>query len=198
MFDYWHIHLSFTLLLFLLLPTRTLSLRMRGAVLAGLLVISYVRIDGLPLAIYLRTIAHDVSIVTLLGLGWVMLVRLGLVERLGRPLRWQLLVLFGGLSLILYPATLGLTSFDPYRLGYNPRPMIMAIGVLALLMLYLRNWLAVAMLTLATLGFSLELISSRNYWDYLLDPFVAMYCWGALIVGAIRLGQFRRRTALAE
>jgi hypothetical protein len=198
MLDLWHIHLSFALVAFLLLPTGKLSLRTQCIVLAGLLLISYVPVDDLPLAIYMRTLAHDVSIVTLLGLGWVTLVRLGCVERLASPQRWQLIVLFGVMGLVLYPATLGMTPFDPYRLGYNPRAMIVVIGALALLMLYWRNGLAVAMLALATLGFSLELISSDNYWDYLLDPFVAMYCWGALFVGAVRLCLPRRANVLAD
>lgn len=198
MLDLWHIHLSVTLVAFLLLPTGKLSLRTQCVVLAGLLLVGYVPVDGLPLAIYLRTLAHDVSIVTILGLGWVTLVRLGCVERLASPQRWQIIVLFGVMGLLLYPATLGMTPFDPYRLGYNPREMIVVVGALALLMLYWRNGLAMAMLTLATLCFSLELISSDNYWDYLLDPFVAMYCWGALFVGAVRLCLPRRANVLAD
>ena len=193
MFDLWYIHLSFALLTFLLLPVCRLSRRLQGVLLAGLLLVSYIPIQGLPLAVYLRTFTHELPIVALLGLGWAVLVRMGLVQRLPAAQRWQILILFGALGAFLFPATLGLTAFDPYRLGYNPRPMILVVGVLALLMLYWRNWLAVAMLTLATLAFSLELTSSDNYWDYLLDPFVAMYCWGALLVGAIRLGLPRRR-----
>ena len=40
-------------------------------------------------------------------------------------------VLFTVLAALLYPATMGLTYFDPYRWGFNPRPMIVCIGLLA-------------------------------------------------------------------
>jgi hypothetical protein len=43
------------------------------------------------------------------------------------------------------------------------------------------------MLGFATLAFSLGLKPSPNYWDYLLDPFIALYCWGALLGYAIKL-----------
>ena len=42
------------------------------------------------------------------------------------------------------------------------------------------------MLALATLAFGLGLLESENYWDYLLDPFVVIYCWLALLVSGIR------------
>lgn len=78
-----------------------------------------------------------------------------------------MLLLFGLLSLVLYPATLGLTLCRPVPLSFNPRPMIVLVAATALLMLWLRNTLAVWMLAMGTLSFALRLKASENYWDYL-------------------------------
>jgi hypothetical protein len=117
------------------------------------------------------------------------LCRLGVVQPLGRQQRVQLLLLFGGLSLLLYPATLGLTYVDPYRWGFNPRPMIVLVGAAALLMLWLRNALAVWMLAIGTLAFALRLKASENYWDYLVDPLLAGYC---VVAGLMQLKLWER------
>ena len=184
MFDLWQAHLSFTLVAFLLLPTLWLSRPWQCLSLCALLLISFIPIAGLPLAAYPRSFTDDLAISTLLLLLWACLCRLQLIVPLPSAQRWQLLLCFAALAAFLYPASLGLSYFDPYRLGYNPRYLIIAMGLLALLMLYWRNALGVLMLSLATLAFSLEIKASNNYWDYLLDPFLALYCWSAMLLGA--------------
>ncbi|MNM89442.1 hypothetical protein D3C81_1016740 [compost metagenome] len=104
------------------------------------------------------------------------------------------MLLFAVLALVLYPATLGLTQFDPYRLGYHPRPLLLVTGALALILLLARNWLGVWMLGLATLAFALGGKLSGNYWDYLLDPFLALFCWLATLWEGGRLAWRRIRT----
>ena len=182
----WNMHLCFALAIFLLLPLRGRSRAMQGAVLLGLLALGFVPVQGLPLLAYPRALAPEVSIVTLLALGWAALVRLDLAQPLPANQRVTLRVLFGVLGLFLYPAALGLGAFDSYQLGFGPRAMLVALGLVALLLLYLGHWLATGMLALATLAFGLGLLESENYWDYLLDPFVVIYCWLALLVSGIR------------
>ena len=172
----WQAHLSFVLLGFVLLSTFRFTARWRPWLLPVLVVVSVIPINELPLAAYVRSFTDDLAISTLVLLGWVALSRLGVVQPLARPHQVQMLLLFGLLSLVLYPATLGLTYFDPYRLGFNPRPMIVLVAVAALLMLWLRNALAVWMLAVGTLAFALRLKASENYWDYLVDPLLAGYC----------------------
>lgn len=182
----WNIHLCFALAIFLLLPLRSRSRIVQGGVLLGLLALGFVPVQGLPLVAYPRALAPEVSIVTLLALCWIVLVRMRLVQPLPGRQRCTLLALFGGLGLVLYPAALGLGAFDPYQWGFGPQAMLLALGLLALSMLYLGHWLAVSMLTLATMAFGLGLLESENYWDYLLDPFVVIYCWFALLAAGIR------------
>ncbi|EZP67710.1 MULTISPECIES: hypothetical protein [unclassified Pseudomonas] len=180
----WQAHLSFVLLGFVLLSTFRFTARWRPWLLPVLVVVSVIPINELPLAAYVRSFTDDLAISTLVLLGWVALSRLGVVQPLARPHQVQMLLLFGLLSLVLYPATLGLTYFDPYRLGFNPRPMIVLVAVAALLMLWLRNALAVWMLVIGTLAFALRLKASENYWDYLVDPLLAAYC---VVAGLMQL-----------
>lgn len=172
----WQAHLSFVLLGFVLLSTLRVTAPWRPWLLPVLVVVSFIPVNELPLAAYVRSFTDDLAISTLVLLGWASLCRLGVVRPLDTPLRLQVLLLFGALSLVLYPATLGLTYLDPYRWGFNPRPMIVLVGAAALLMLWLRNTLAVWMLAAGTLAFALRLKASENYWDYLVDPLLTGYC----------------------
>jgi hypothetical protein len=96
------------------------------------------------------------------------------------------LILFAVMALVLYPATLGLSDLDPYRFGFSPRPMLVFIALLTLGLFYLRNYLAVVMLAGATLAFIAGIKPSHNYWDYLVDPLLGLYCCLALLVLALR------------
>ena len=151
-----------------------------------LLGISFIPVDGLSLAAYMRSFTDDVAITTLVALAFFAAVRLGLMAMPPQNARVQLLIAMAGLALFLYPATMGLSYLDPYQLGYAPRPLIAVVGVLALGLLLLNNWLGAFMLGLATLAFSLGIKPSPNYWDYLLDPFIALFSCGALLVYACR------------
>lgn len=180
MFSMWQAHLSFVLLGFVLISTVRFGARWRPWLLPVLVVVSFIPVNELALAGYVRSFTDDLAIITLVLLAWVCLHRLGVVQPLKSAQRLQVVLLFGALSLLLYPATLGLTYFDPYRWGFNPRPMIVLVGAVALLMLALRNSLVVWMLAAATVAFTLRLKASENYWDYLIDPLLTGYC---LMVG---------------
>lgn len=189
MVSVWQAHLSFVLLGFVLLSAFRFTAPWRPWLLPVLVALSVIPLNELPLAAYVRSYTDDLAISTLVLLAWVGLCRLGVVQPQGRQQRVQLLLLFGGLSLLLYPATLGLTYVDPYRWGFNPQPMIVLVGAAALLMLWLRNALAVWMLAIGTLAFALRLKASENYWDYLVDPLLAGYC---VVAGLMQLKLWER------
>ena len=189
MVSVWQAHLSFVLLGFVLLSMFRFTAPWRPWLLPLLVVLSFIPVNELPLAAYVRSFTDDLAISTLGLLAWVSLCRLGVVQPLGRPQQVQVLVLFGVLGLLLYPATMGLTYYDPYRWGFNPRPMIVLVGAAALLMLWLRNALAVWMLALGTLAFALRLKASENYWDYLVDPLLTGYC---VIAGLMQFNLWER------
>ncbi|POA90551.1 hypothetical protein [Pseudomonas protegens] len=181
MLSLWQAHLSFILLGFVLLGSLRLTAPWRPWLLPVLALVSFIPLNQLPLAAYVRSFTDDLAISTLVLLGWVSLRHLGVIAPLQVKHRVQVLLLFIGLTLSLYPATLGLTYLDPYRWGYNPRPMIVLMGLAVLVLLWQRNLLGVLMLAAGTLAFALRLKPSENYWDYLLDPLLAGYC---LIAGS--------------
>jgi hypothetical protein len=191
----WQAHLSFILLGFVLLGSFGFTRRWRPWLLPALALVSFISVNDLPLAAYVRSFTDDLAITTLVLLGWASLLRLGVVKPLPVLKRAQLLGLFVLLAAVLYPATMGLTYVDPYRWGFNPRPMIVCIGLAALALLWLRNALAVWMLALGTLAFALRLKASENYWDYLIDPLLVGYCLLAGITLVIQTVWQRFRSA---
>ncbi|MCJ2370946.1 hypothetical protein [Pseudomonas sp. RGM 3321] len=186
-------HLAFAWTLFVLLAPLTASLWWRCGLLAATSLLSVISFDGLSMASYARSLTDDLAISSLVVLGWLTLQRLGVLRPMAVSRRWVMLLVFAALALTLYPATLGLTYFDPYRWGYNPRPMIIIVAVIALGLVFMRNGLAVVMLAAATLAFTFRIKPSENYWDYLIDPLLALYCCGALLSLAVRF-VYRRAT----
>ncbi len=156
------------------------------AMLLAAVVAALVPFGGLPAAGYVRGIVGDLSVTAVLLL----------VRGLLRPVlgwtaidarsRLALEILVGAGGLVLYPLALGLGPFDPYRLGYaNPWFLagLLALAVAAgLRRLTLVSWcLALAVLAWAVGGYE-----SRNLWDYLVDPLVAAWGLGALLLRGAR------------
>lgn len=185
MINLWQAHLSFAMIIFLLLPSFGLQRHWRVALLLALLAVSFIPLDGLSLAVYLRSHIDDLAITTLVFMGWGCLRGLGLLPAAPRN-KTGVLILFCVLGLGLYPATLGLSDLDPYRFGFSPRLMLMVFAVLTLGLFYLRNTLAVVMLAGATLAFIAGIKPSQNYWDYLIDPLLGLYCCAALMLLLMR------------
>lgn len=183
----WQAVLTFTLVLFLLLPVGRLSAGYRLAVLLGAMLVALVPLStGLTLAGLLRGLTDDLAISSLVWLSAAAVIKLGYLPPLPISARWPLWLCFAVLGLILYPAALGLGMVDTYRWGYSPRGLIIAVGALTLLLVLLRNVLGMLMLVLATLAFLLDIKPSDNYWDYLLDPFIVIYCLVAPLVALAR------------
>ena len=185
MTDFWLPHLAFTLLAFLIFARLARTARQRRSLLAGCLLLSLVPVQGISLALQLRTYIGDLSVASLVLLGWATLCRFGLSHAGARD-RLASLALFAGLAVLLYPAALGLSYADPYQLGFEPRPMLLVLGLLCAVLILQRSWLGALTLVLATLAFALRLGASENYWDYLIDPYLALYSLGALLLAGGR------------
>jgi hypothetical protein len=181
MINLWQAHLSFAMIIFLMLPGFGLGRLWRGGLLLALLAASFIPLDGLTVAAYLRSHIDDLAITTMILMAWACLRRLEILAPAPRGYV-GVLVIFAAMAVLLYPATLGWTYVDPYRLGFSPRVLLTLIALLTLGLYYLRNGLAVAMLAGATLAFMVGLKPSHNYWDYLVDPLLGLYCCVALLV----------------
>lgn len=185
-------HMTFAALLFLIMPVLGQSRKWRALVMLACVGAAFVPVAGLSPGDYTRSYTDDLAITTLLWLGWSVLARvLGL--RAGcRTRHRQLVVTFGVLALVLYPATLGLSSLDPYRLGFSPGPLVMAMWVLCLWFLWRKNYLGLGLICVATAAWLLDVKDSDNYWDYLIDPILGAYSVGCMISLAWRGWRARR------
>jgi hypothetical protein len=124
---------------------------------------------------YLRGVIGDLSIVTQLLLAGFLV---GYVaQHQVRDERQLCAVMVAALAgaAFLYPAALGLVRFDPYALGYDSLLFVAALAALTLLAWYLRfEWLAACLLVAVSARVA-GVLESRNVWDYLIDPLLALY-----------------------
>jgi hypothetical protein len=176
-------HLTFALLLFLLIPTRRLGLgpKARLVLLGGAAAASLITVDGLSLGDYTRSYTDDLAITSLLWFTWCVLSRVHGSEKLPPRHHLQLVLCFGLMFLFLYPATLGVAQLDPYRLGFSPAPLLIAMWCLCLWLWWQRNYLALGLIVLATGAYLLDVKDSDNYWDYLIDPLLSVYSLACLL-----------------
>lgn len=136
--------------------------------------------DGLSVAGYLRGLTGDLSIASLLLLTLALQRRMSDSndEAAGRQ---GLLVLIALAALALYPMALGLGLFDSYRLGFGNGEFIAGLLFITLLA-WIRKYTFIAFcISLAVLAWSIGWYESNNLWDYLIDPWGAIYAMAALV-----------------
>jgi len=140
----------------------------------------------LPLSAYVRGVTGDLSIVTMLLL-WTAL----LLASKPVPLVFKFALVF--IAIGFYPFALGLGMIDPYAWGYGSIPFFIAVLFFALLC-GLAHWSkGVWIIAIAILAWAAHWHESANLWDYLLDPFLAIWALVA-IFGAL----FRKRREKAR
>jgi len=155
----------------------------RVLLLAAVLALLALPVGGISLAGYVRGVASDLSITSL-----VLLVSLAVAFAGGprlqdrRETRTLAAFVLPG-ALFLYPMALGLTAFDPYALGYPGRVQGLVFGLAPVALLgSLRGSLLVPLsVGLALAAFRLQILDSRNLWDYLFDPWLVLYLAGFTI-----------------
>jgi hypothetical protein len=155
---------------------------------AAVLALLFLPVEGLPVAGYLRGFVGDVSVTTLLLLGSFLLSFASgpkLHDR--RELAALAAFILAGAT-FLYPMALGLSSFDPYALGYSARvrPLLLGLAPVALAAWLRGRLLLLLSIVLALAAFRFDLLESRNLWDYLLDPWIAfaMLGWAGFTIFA--------------
>ena len=135
----------------------------------------------LPLSAYVRGVTGDLSIVTMLLL-WTSL----LLASKPIPLAFKFAIAL--IAIGFYPFALGLSMIDPYTWGYGSIPFFIAV-LFAALVCGLANWSkGIWIIAIAILAWAAHWHESANLWDYLLDPFLAIWAFLA-IFGAL----YRRR-----
>lgn len=126
----------------------------------------------LPLAAYVRGATGDLSIVTLLLL-WSTL----LPANKANPIEFRLAVAV--VAIAFYPFALGFGMTDPYAWGYGSTPFFVGV-ILFATVCGLVNWnKGVWIFAIAIIAWAAHWHESTNLWDYLLDPFLAIWGMGA-------------------
>ena len=122
----------------------------------------------LPLAAYIRGVTGDLSIVTTLLL-WSSL----LPGNKSAPILFKLSIVL--IALCFYPFALGVSMVDPYAWGYGSIAFFIAVLVFAVIC-GLANWnKGVWIIGFAIIAWGVHWQESMNLWDYLLDPFLAIW-----------------------
>ncbi|WP_236638804.1 MULTISPECIES: hypothetical protein [unclassified Polynucleobacter] len=132
----------------------------------------------LPLAAYVRGVTGDLSIVTTLLL-WSTLVH----NNKSTPIAVKFVILI--IALAFYPLALGLGMHDPYAWGYGSITFLLFVLLLALIC-GLANWSkGFWIVGLAIIAWSVHWHESANLWDYLLDPFLALWAFCSLFAAVL-------------
>ena len=166
----------------LLLPGCKKLARPRLAMLLGaVFVLMLIPFGAISPAAYLRGVTGDLSIPALILLWRAMLQSLSVCAVNDPRHRLVLTGLIALSALALYPMALGAGAYDPYRMGYGNPQFVAGLSLFALGALY-RNYSLVALcIAAAVLAWAIGWYESDNLWDYLLDPFLAIYALAAVI-----------------
>ncbi|MFO1459907.1 MAG: hypothetical protein U1G08_10900 [Verrucomicrobiota bacterium] len=172
----WLLQLQIGLCLFLLcqagirragFPVRLSAIT--GIVLAGCILFTGIPVGDLSVAQWVAGFSPGCSIPLLAVLTH------GTIRSWGGPSLFRsadlrsLWILGLGLGLILYPASLGWGSWDPYAEGWERSGLFPGVGLVAA-GLILFGFRSGYVLLAAVFAWRLGALESSNYWDYLVDP----------------------------
>ncbi len=143
-----------------------------------LLILTLTPIGPLSAAQFNRGLFGDMSIIGTLLLG-----RFLLLPQASQVESRQLFILLCIIGILFYPAALGLGMIDPYQWGYLNSyrgieiPLLFLGGLILLMIIagHMENTLIMLCITMVLAGFMLEVMESRNIWDYLIDPMIFIY-----------------------
>ncbi len=152
----------------------------RAAALVVAVVLPLVPLPELPAAAYLRGLLGELSATTTILLVHHLLRPVLRLPPIGESSRiaLQALVAIGGL--VLYPATLGFGPADPYRVGFAHQGFVCVLLLVALAAWYRRLHLVASCLAVGVAAWAAGALESRNLWDFLLDPLLTAWAFGAL------------------
>jgi hypothetical protein len=163
---------------------KSLPLSKRAAVLGAAFMLLSVPLWGVSAAGFVRGITGDLSISTVVLLAMALTRSLSGRELVEGTNRHRMLgaIVIG--AVLFYPLALGLSAFDPYRLGYGNLWFMAALLGFAIWSSLRYSMLLAVCIALAVAAWSAGWYESPNLWDYLLDPWLAIYalvaqtkCW---------------------
>jgi hypothetical protein len=122
----------------------------------------------LPLSAYVRGVTGELSIVTMLLL-WSSILPAAKKTPLGFKVPIALI------TIVFYPLALGFGMVDPYAWGFGSIALLIAI-ILFAVACGLAGWIkGVWIISFAIMAWAAHWHESANLWDYVLDPFLAIW-----------------------
>jgi hypothetical protein len=157
------------------------------------LIILMLPINGLHGFYYLRAYIGDLSITSSVFFGAYIIQNgfgINIYQAAEAKYLQTLAVLMG---LFLYPFALGIGQLDPYRLGFHPQALTVALFVSAIYFWHKSYYFLLFVVTSVVLGYLLGLLESNNLWDYLLDAVLWLVCSAKIMFSGFRAlpGKFR-------
>ncbi len=173
--------LAIVALLVRLSRVQAMPLRRKAGLTAAAIVVLSIPLWGVSAAGFVRGMTGDLSVSTLILLSLSLLCSMSgytLVEPLNRQAALKAIAIA---AIVFYPLALGFTMFDPYRMGYGNLWFMMALLGLAVWASVRYSTLLALCIALAVAAWSIGWYESPNLWDYLLDPWLALYAFAAQI-----------------
>jgi hypothetical protein len=167
------------------------SRRRLGLVAVLLALGMFLPVSGSTIAQWLRSVSGDLSVLTLVIFSNILAQRLFHFKLVQSTSIKPLLLGVAVVGVVFYPMALGVSAFDPYRLGYAP-VLMSALLCLASIIAWLsaKRDLAIILL-LPLIACNLHLLESGNLWDYLLDPILWVYAFVQSVI-SIKLSRLNK------
>lgn len=153
----------------------------RWTVLGISAVLGFFKIGDLRLIAYPGGVLGDLSITTQILLASVIVKQVLRIDILSARDRSSVFFAAAAGGLVLYPLSSGLTMLDVYSLGFESTALLIGLAVLAVMGWYLRPGAAIV-IPVSVIAFNFGWLTSTNVWDYLLDPMLALFAWGWLLI----------------
>ena len=144
-------------------------------------VVGFFKIGDLRVIAYPGGVLGDLSITTQILLTSVIVKQVLRIDILSARDRSSVFLAAAAGGLVLYPLSSGLTMLDVYSLGFESTAFLIGLAVLAVMGWYLRPGAAIV-IPVSVIAFNFGWLTSTNVWDYLLDPMLALFAWGWLLI----------------
>ncbi|MCW8929312.1 MAG: hypothetical protein OQL19_03620 [Gammaproteobacteria bacterium] len=148
--------------------------------------ITFISFSGDSINIYVRGLLNDISITTLILLTYFFI-----QPTTNTKQTHPIFLIITIIGLMFYPLALGIGPIDPYSWGFLNKdhglttPIIFLFILMSLMLFaWIKNYnLLLLSLVLSVIVYQLELLESRNIWDYLFDPLIFTYALITTFVG---------------
>ena len=171
---------------------RELPLAQRAAAVVAAIIVVSIPLWGVSAAAFMRGMTGDLSITTLVLLALPVLRSFTGTALVSENNRFLMIRTIALAAILFYPLALGLGMFDPYRLGYGNLWFMVALLGLAVWSALRYSTLLAFCIALAVAAWSANWYESTNLWDYLLDPWLAIYA--CVAQGKFLLARWGRKT----